>query len=361
MFWCTAITYIILNDAANKNKSKPLFFISLFLLALAGTLTHYYCIIFTVAICFVYCIMLLLKKSYKKTIWIILTGLACGACALGVFPAMYRHMFHSSRGKEASKNMTLPFSETINKYKSFIEIIDNEIFGGLMKYLLPLAICLIVFLLFKKRQHHSSIKQTFYSGKTDLYLLIFIPAAIYFLFVGKTAPYLVDRYMFPIFAIILTGFFSLISSLFANIRFKFSICLPLICIAAVIINGLSSCTWEYLYRRTIPILEKAKEFSDIDSLFINYNETINHENWRCHPSYMELKNYKSVTFLNFSDLDRLSSLNAAANDELIVFIPNTAAESLNKVLDFCPQFTNVEIIGTFFNNTSYFLSTRSAN
>ena len=46
------------------------------------------------------------------------------------------------------------------------------------------------------------------------------------------------------------------------------------------------------------------------------------ENWKTQPSFLEVRNYNSVTFVNSSNLEMLSSLEIINNKEMMLFRKN---------------------------------------
>ena len=356
MFLCTGLTYILIKDILSEKEININIYISLFFITLFGALTHYYCIIFAVASCFIYGLILLKNKSFKKFLLLILTGIMSGISAYVLFPEMVQHMFTGYRGIESIENLNSSLQQSIIRYQQYDEIINIELFGGLSLYILAISICIIIFLCIKNNNKKGFI----YDKKTayfiDSYLIIFLPVIIYFIFVSKSSVFIVDRYMFPIYALLLTGvfsiYFTLINRLFSNHN-NLAFYIQIITSIVVIFFNFSNPKYkEYLYKSTIPILENAKNHSDYDSLFIYDNSKI----WNCYPSLLESTNYKSLTFVSNSNIDILPSLDIAQNNTLQVFVPNNETNVIEIIIETYPQFTIVDKNGSYTDYTSYFLS-----
>ena len=357
MFWCTSLTYILIKDVLSENKINLRFFIALFFVALFGALTHYYCIIFTVASCLIYGLIILKNKSFKKFFILVLSGIFSGLSAYILFPEMVKHMFTGYRGTESIENLNSSLQESLTRFQQYDEYIDIELFGGLFLYIFSFSLCIILFLLIKKYVTKDLTYNIKKSTFIDSYFLIFLPVIIYFIFVGKSSVYITDRYMFPVFPLILAGYFSMFFALIDQLFSKhkiYAVILEILISILVIIFNYSNPKYkeEYMYKYTIPILENAKNHSDYDSLFIYDENGI----WNCYSSLLEATIYNSFTFINKSDLEILPYLEISDNNKLAVFIPNNENNILDVILETYPQYVNVEKNGSFWDYTSYFLS-----
>lgn len=201
MFWVTLLSYILIKEA-KQTKHTINFFIKLFMAAVLGALTHYYCIVFTVLICGVYCIMFLCRKRWKEAAGMVATGILAGGVSCLIFLAMLEHIFSGYRGTQSLENLKITsLTEIENRLKNYFSIIDGQVFGGILLYVF--VALLFGLILFLSEKEHGGRKKKLAAEKE--YILIFIPVIFYFLIVAKIAVYITDKYMFPIYGIILVG------------------------------------------------------------------------------------------------------------------------------------------------------------
>lgn len=361
MFFVTALTELLARKIGEWDFNLK-FFVQVGLIAVLGALTHYYCIVFTFLVCATFCIILLINKFVSPVLKLILTGIISGIIAYSIFPYMLYHMFSGNRGKEATENLNQPVNEFWNRIKDFFDIISNQIFGGVLSYIL-IALILIVILnyILKERgqfdNNHIKILSYFCSdekiGKIILmrYCLIIVPIILYFLLVAKMAAYITDRYMFPIYAISIGVVFSLVITGIKKIfKGKKAVTIMAVFMAIILFNGFKNINWPYLYRSSSSLIESSKEKADVDCLFI-YDS-----NWKAQASFLEVRNYNSVTFVKSGNLKILSNLEIAEKKQLIVLITLDDEQVLKTIMEIYPQFDTYTEVGTYSNARTYYLS-----
>ena len=104
MFFTTILTYIIIEEI-DISKDTFNFNLKLYFISVFGALIHYYCIFFTITICFIFLILLLIQKKWVSIIKLIITGILGVFTAILIFPAMINHIFYGYRGKESFSNI----------------------------------------------------------------------------------------------------------------------------------------------------------------------------------------------------------------------------------------------------------------
>lgn len=361
MFLMTLLTFLLVKET-DKLQPDQSFFQNLFWVSLAGALTHYYCIIYTVAACAIFCIILLIRKNWKSIGSFIAAGALSGSTAYMIFPAMITHMFSGYRGTEALDNLKQSPSEFIERSLRFFEIINKDLFGNLIGiFFFVIAAVFIIYLLKKYQSKNLLFKilpsqtkaQTAVFEKPMIlsYVIALLPAFLYFLFVSKAAAYITDRYMFPIYAILFacfTGFISISAKAF--LQNKTAISFITVFLLLLTGNGWNHAQWPYLYRSTADLMTNAETCSNVDCLYI-YDVT-----WRTEPSFAEIKNYRSITFLQQEHLEQLSSLDIADQQQLIVMIIGDPEETLQEIYKAYPQFTCSKELGTSWSTTTYFIN-----
>lgn len=128
MFWVTLTAYLFLKAFDGEFSYK--FLIQIGLTAIAGALTHYYCIIYLCATCFACGICLIIQKRWKDIISLIICMAISAGISIAVFPAMLSHMFSGYRGTQSIDNMTQgTMLEHWERIKSFYQFINVQMLG----------------------------------------------------------------------------------------------------------------------------------------------------------------------------------------------------------------------------------------
>ena len=328
----------------NGSKEKPGFYIALGLLAFCGALTHYYCVIFTVAISFIFALWQLIKRRYANVIGIIITGIVSGGAAYAVFPAMIDHVFHGYRGEQSMDNLKLSLAETLQRFKGFFDKVDGQLFGNTGLIVLGIGVIfLFAAYLYQRKNRQKKENPTF------PVILLWLSVLIYFIFVGKSAVYVSDRYMFPVYALIWLSI--ILPLLIAEDRFSKSyVLIPEVLIVCVLTAmAYFKNTWPYMYMESAPILKAADIHNQADCLFI-YDD-----DWKVQSSFEEVSRYRSVTFVKEDNLSLLDGLKTDSPDGLAVLISSKNENLIDEVRKKFPQFAKMDDIGFYGYAESYYL------
>lgn len=362
MFWVTLLTEKMVKTV-NQYQIKFSFFVQLYIIAVLGALTHYYCIIFTVFICGVFFFILLLRRNWYAILKVIVTGLVSGCTAYSLFPSMLYHMFGGYRGTEAIDNLKQSPHEFWIRVKQYTAIINSELFGNQLLFILIFLMALIImykisnsFSPLSSCTNNSNNENTICSNKSKklivMYILLVLPIILYFLIVAKMSAYITDRYMFPIYAIGAVCFYCLLITLLQFLSRNNGTNILVIIAIIMIINGWKNTEWPYLYKSSSNLLEAAEKYSDINCLYIYTSES-----WHIQPSFMEVQKYNSVTFLQDENIESFSLDRLLHNNHLIVLLTGSQQEILRKIIEKFPQPCSYEELGSFgFATTYYFHS-----
>lgn len=354
MFWAALLTYLIIrhvvDDPADK-KGKILFYVKVFAAALCGALTHYYCIMFTVFMCTSLSVFWIVKKKWLPVLYLVITGgLAAGGTYL-IFPAFIKHMFSGYRGEESLKNMKQTPGEYWIRLKGYMNIVDSEIGGSLLAVILAVLAVTVLLCLFQKLRKKTvfGLKET--DGyRLDLFALIFPALILYFLFVSKSASYIESRYMSPAYPVMLISIVALVFILLSRLfKREHAVAILIVLLSVICVNNWKDNNWNYLYKSFDQIEKKAQEHRDLDAVYV-YKIW-----WHTLPSYTELRNYRSVTFVQEENLALLDDLDILDQDQLIVFVPDKEEQKLDEVMQRNSKLTTYDRIGPTGYLTSYYV------
>ncbi len=165
----------------------------LILVTVLGFWTQYFFLFYCLVLALVTAALLAARRKYRE-LFGYARSLAFAAC-IGVvgFPFAISDVFQSSRGVEALRNLAGGPAEYAARLGAFWGVVaDRTVSGaGLVLAAALLIVCLAVSV--RRRQGRA------------LLLMLILPAAGYFLLAAKMSPYLVDRYMMPVFPFVLFG------------------------------------------------------------------------------------------------------------------------------------------------------------
>lgn len=169
--------------------------IKLALAALGGFLTHYYFILYAIAVAAVFLVWLCGKKRWRAVRNYLLTLIVAAVIGLSVWPFAIRHVFNGYRGQEAMQVVANREFYLI-KLKFILYQIGQQILGGQgVWFLLPLCLIILLAIAFVNR------KLPLFAGRT---MLLIVPTLFYTALVSQIAPLCVERYfmnMFPLCAL----------------------------------------------------------------------------------------------------------------------------------------------------------------
>ena len=338
MMWTTIGSYLYLIQVEKDEGFK--FYLSITIITYLGALTHYYVVAYFVLLAIVYGIYLLIEKKYKSV------GLFCGSMAvagigsIATFPAMLNHIFSGYRGTEAVDNL-LDIGTYVKRFISFFSNISNELFGNEMLYVFILLFVLLVIRLVKNK-HLDSIK-------VKKYVLLIIPAVVYFVLVSKIAAYINERYISIIYPMIIIWVYCLLfDSINEMVPNKYSKLVSSLMLIVIVFFGFYHSEWTYLYRDTKELNEESIKYKDVDCVCIydgNQTEILN--------NCVELMNYNSLTVLKEEDINNIK--NYIKTDDVIIKILNTNDGCLEKIIEQLPNYSNCELLGSARNGSSYHL------
>lgn len=208
-FFCTALFYIHMkkwqeDGFASHNKC-------LILVTAAGFLTQYFFLFYCLLLAAVTGVMLLQRKRYREFRRYACSMAAAGVLGIAVFPFAISDVFSSGRGVEALGNLSKGFEGYGERLAEFLRILAGRTFGRLFWCLLLLAVWYML-------QWMWSLTGKRRVKKGDGTWMLFLPAVGYFLLAARMSPYLVDRYMMPLFPFVIFGGVLIITDVLGSVK-----------------------------------------------------------------------------------------------------------------------------------------------
>lgn len=350
MFWVTCTAWLFVKALNEKFAGK--LWIQMGLIAVTGALTHYYCIIYLCATCLVFGICLLIEKRWKDIAMFAVCMAVAGTVSVAIFPAMLTYMFSGYRGIETMDNLTQgTWLEYWERLKSFYGFINTQMFGKIGGSSIVFTILVFGFLIVLRKE--CNILVTAYDRKNLMkWLITGIPDIIYFLFVAKSAVYVSDRYLFPIYAVVFCLFWCMMSRLWKRlIEIKYVYVIMCLIGTIFIVNGFTNAGWNYLYRSSSELLNRTKNYSDMNCICV-YDVK-----WKEQPAFYELKNYESVTFISQEHIDDILQYHNLLEDGFMLNIMGKDEEQIvNMIRKQYPYLNKCEEIGRYAYTTTYWIS-----
>ena len=292
-FWILALIYWHLKIYTDK-KINIKSYLLLFLITVAGTLTHYYFLVFLFFTALFYGIYMLCSRRIRDVILYIITFAISAVIAIAIFPAMINHIFYGARGEQAFDAFSAS-SGYVGSLIEYLKVVTNEVAGNIWIFGILVLIALINLIMEFIKQGKDLLRKIVTS---PLFAFILIGTG-YYCIIAKIAPYISNRYISPIYSLIIIVeiaiIFKLKIMLICNKYIQYIV--PVVSYAIII-----GATWTYglqnTYQETKDILAMASENSDKDVLYVYDAQA-----WKIPPSREELIRYNSFTFVTPENLE----------------------------------------------------------
>ncbi len=338
-------------DAVGKARNVR-FYAAIAAVSVLGALTHYYCIAYLVLTCFIFGIYLLSDKKYKELGLFVGSMLGAGGLSILIFPSIVKHIFTGYRGKESIDNLLAHSLENdLFRLREFWGYINTELFGGTMPLILLMAVllCILRILAIRKRNEKPDGTRFF------RWAVLAVPVVCYFFLIAKTAVYISDRYLFPVYAAAVCLFVSIafltLKRLLGDRKIAASIAIPdlamLLLSGAVILSSWAATTWNYIYRSEAQRLASLETYRDTDCIVV-YDHR-----WKAESAFLEVSIYKSVTFFPLADPELLGEFDLSS-DHLIVLAIGNHDEILRQITDSFPNLNQYAELGSYAYSTTYY-------
>lgn len=318
--WCVAFLWLIVTKWQNREFDRRN--IRLILITVLGFWTQYFFLF--------YCILLaaatsgcLLRSRRVREFWRFVRSMAIAA-AVGIagFPFAIADVFSSGRGVEALGNLLEGISGYGGRLSAFLKILAGRTFAPWFWVLLLVLAVFDAYLVRRKKAGKQDVleQETVRNRRALLWMLLF-PAAGYFLLAARMSPYLVDRYIMPVFPfVILAGVLALLGladrlekSASAEMRRGL---IGFVCGLAVLFQlyGLFQYDGSYLYRGYRSQEAFAEEYAAYPCLCI-YTGVGYYENLK------EFTHYEKTLLLTLEELaDRKDKESITSQETIMVLI-----------------------------------------
>lgn len=351
MFLVMLLSVVLVKGLTKRNLG---FYVVLFGVSVAGALTHYYFIVYLFFICLMFGSYLLYKRQWSAVIAFVCTMLLSGVTAVYLFPSMLTHSLGGGyRGEETLQNLTaFSLEDIFSRICTCYRIVDGQLFGGLLVIFVAVGVVLTV--IGRNREWKKAFRaypiQKDFGKETKYAWIMLIGTSIgYFLLVAKMAVYTTDRYFHMIYPLLIC---IVIGGLCVGVRYFLSEKIMFWLLAAVLLLTTVKefgNNWYYLYRSTQGLIQAANTYSDLDCIYIvNAGYEIN-------PSFYELREYNTVTFIDKDKLEQINTIECDATKGLIVSMGSAISieEVASEVQRFYPKLANYELLGGHSFSVTY--------
>lgn len=213
--WCVAYFYLVLKkwrDRDFKHHNGLLI-----LVTALGFWTQYFFLFYCITLAVTLCVLLLLSGRRKELGCFVRSMLMAAGIGLAVFPFAVSDVLSSGRGVEALENLASGFGGYGTRLISFFGIVAGRMFSSLL--CIAAAFVALAVLALHKGPKGSKAANTEEipgeaatenggkeAGRSAYVWMLVLPAIGYFLLASRMSPYLVDRYVMPVFPFVaLTG------------------------------------------------------------------------------------------------------------------------------------------------------------
>lgn len=278
-----------------------------------GALTHYYVILYVIALTFIFVLLALFEKQNKKALVVSITMIVCAAIAVAIFPAMLDHALGTGVHGQNAKAAILDFANIKQRMHRFFSMADALIFGFTLPLVVLSSVAFFLWLFIRKRRKSIPIGICFDEIKP--WIIVALPTFIYFVVVAQTATYIADRYHYPIYPLIILLVVSFVWWMLNSI--------PKVWIRnTVFILFLATSTisaYRFAYWGNLGIIPKEQsrileQHNSSDCVFIHKGA------WSIYETYNQIKTLNSVIFFHYNDMAKAKTYIKTLKSPFILYI-----------------------------------------
>lgn len=296
-----------------------------------GFLTQYFFLFYCILLAAVTAAGLLCSKRMRE-LWIYIRSMVVAAViGLVLFPFAIADVFSSGRGVEALDNLTSGFAGYGARLLAFARILADRTVGDLLLGAgCATAVVLAVVLWYRR---HRGQELSMSREVRGILCMLIIPVVGYYLLASRMSPYLVDRYVMPVFPMIALLFALLLCSLGKRLAkvsgWKGRLVGIGLMALIIVVQGLRLASYdgEYLYRGYGQQEQLAEEYASLPCICV-YAGVGYYENL---PEFMHYDRTLLVTAEELAERKDVDSLRML--DRVVVLIkPGVEEETVSSVL-----------------------------
>lgn len=169
--------------------------ISIGIVALIGSLTHYYYLFYLIMMYIIFVIKYIKEKRYKELLYYTLAMICAGGLSLLIFPYSIQHMFFGYRGQGVISKLT-DVPQFLNNICNYIMKVNEYGFNNLLFIIVLLIIGIFIYKkVCKKCNTTNKINK-------EVLKIIALPTIFYFMIVAIASPWIELRYIVPVCGLI---------------------------------------------------------------------------------------------------------------------------------------------------------------
>lgn len=296
-----------------------------------GFLTQYFFLFYCILLAAVTAAGLLCSKRMRE-LWIYIRSMTLAAViGLAVFPFAIADVFSSGRGVEALDNLASGFAGYGARLLAFARILADRTVGDLLLGAGCVTAVVLAVVLWYRR--HKGQELSMSREVRGILCMLIIPVVGYYLLASRMSPYLVDRYVMPMFPMIALLFALLLCCLGKRLAkasgWKGRLVGIGLMALIIVVQGLRLASYdgEYLYRGYGQQEQLAEEYASLPCICV-YAGVGYYENL---PEFMHYDRTLLVTAEELAERKDVDSLRML--DRVVVLIkPGVEEETVSSVL-----------------------------
>lgn len=289
--FCVWVLYLHLQkwEKDNWQKQNKL----LILITVLGFLTQYFFLFYMIGLAAVTAVLLLILKKRKELFCYIRSMVIAAVIGIGIYPFAISDVFSSERGVEALGNLAQGLNGYGERLWAFGKILAGRLAGGYIGAVLFLVIVIVAVVrgIYRKKDEQQGNISTV--EKVVPWLLT-VPLALYFLLASKMSPYLVDRYIMPLFP--LTALFVAYMIKRSGIHVRMGIA-GVLCLG---IFGVATYDGEYLFRGYEEQVQIAEEYRELPCVCV-------YDGYGYYKNLIEFTEYEKTLLVKAKELETRQS------------------------------------------------------
>lgn len=195
--WCVLYFYLILKkwlDASFDKKNRKLIMVTML-----GFWTQYFFLFYCLLLAAVVSVCLGKAGRGRELFFFVRSMITAAVVGVLAFPFAIQDVFSSGRGVEALGNLSRGLSGYGTRLMAFGDILLDRGIGYYPLCLLLLLAAIVWTGVRNRGKGGSALKGAKSAEQSGFWWMLAFPAAGYFLLAARMSPYLVDRYIMPIF------------------------------------------------------------------------------------------------------------------------------------------------------------------